>query len=187
MDYYIYRLALGENATGGDWAYPVYSYGEENYFVPKINEYFVKSSVNASIGTAYVMVPLFTTEEVLFNRAEANAYLNKTTDVLADLNLYASKRIANYDASDNKLTLASIKAFNGISDTQSTLVKTILDFKRTEFIQEGMRWFDLMRYKTPVVHYTSTGQVLTLAADDLRRVFQIPASAKTSGLTLNPR
>lgn len=187
MTYSIYRQVLGSNATGGDWAYPVYTQGEQNYFVPKITEYFVKSSVNASIGTAYVMVPLFTTEEVLFNRAEANAYLNKTPEVIADLNLYASKRISFYDAAYNTLTLSSLKAYYGISDTKTTLIQTILDFKRTEYIQEGMRWFDLMRYKTPVVHYTRAGEVLTLSADDLRRVFQIPASAKTSGLTLNPR
>ncbi|SFE97014.1 SusD family protein [Chitinophaga sp. CF118] len=187
MTYAIYRDVLYENATGGSWAYPVYSYGEQNYFVPKITEYFVKSSVNASIGTAYVMVPLFTTEEVLFNRAEANTYLNKTTEVLQDLNLYASKRIANYDATTNLLTLSGIKAYNGIADTKKTLVKTILDFKRAEYIQEGMRWFDMMRYKMPVTHVTSKGETITLGADDPRRVFQIPASTKTSGLELNPR
>lgn len=187
MNYVMYREILGDNVTGGNWAYSVYSYGEQDYFVPKITEYFVKSSVNASIGTAYVMVPLFTTEEVLFNRAEANTYLNKTTDVINDLNLYASKRIADYDPAVNAITLAGIKTFNGISDTKKTLIKTILDFKRAEYVQEGMRWFDLMRYKTPVVHYPASGEVLTLEADDLRRVFQIPASAKTSGLTLNPR
>jgi hypothetical protein len=143
--------------------------------------------VNASIGTAYVMVPLFTTEEVLFNRAEANVYLNNTTAVLADLNLFASKTIANYDPALNEITLASIKAYYGISNTQQALIQTIMDFKRAEYVQEGMRWFDLARYKVPVTHVTSTGNVMTLEANDLRRVFQIPASAKTSGIALNPR
>ena len=36
---------------------------------------FVQNSVNANIGLPYVMVPLFTAEELLFNRAEANAWL----------------------------------------------------------------------------------------------------------------
>jgi hypothetical protein len=187
MTYGIYREALGDNATGGDWAFPVYILGEQNYFVPKLTEYFVKSSVNASIGEPYVMLPLFTTEEVLFNRAEANVYLNKTTEALADLNLYASKRVANYDASINTVTLAGVKSYYGISDTKSVLIQTLLDFKRAEYIQEGMRWFDLMRYKAAITHYTASGETLTLASDDLRRIFQIPASAKTSGLSLNPR
>jgi hypothetical protein len=64
---------------------------------------------------------------------------------------------------------------------------TLLDFKRAEFVQEGMRWFDLLRYNIPVTHTTTDGQVLTLEADDKRRVFQIPESAKLSGVELNPR
>lgn len=187
MNYTLFREILGANVTGGDWAFPVYTQGEKNYFVPKITEYFVKSSVNASIGTAYVMVPLFTTEEVLFNRAEANVYLNNTTAVLADLNLFASKTVANYDPAVNTITLAGIKAFYSISNTQQALIQTIMDFKRAEYVQEGMRWFDLARYKVPVTHVTSTGNVMTLEVNDLRRVFQIPASAKTSGIALNPR
>jgi hypothetical protein len=187
MNYSTFREILGANVTGGDWAYPAYTQGDKNYFVPKITEYFVKSSVNASIGTAYVMVPLFTTEEVLFNRAEANVYLGNTTAVLEDLNLFASKTIAYYDAAVNEISLTDIKNYYGISDTKSALIQTIMDFKRAEYVQEGMRWFDLMRYKVPVTHISSTGTVITLEANDLRRVFQIPASAKTSGIALNPR
>src|SRR6202007_3227825 len=60
---------LEGNVTGGDWAFrnQLYTAGTENYLIPKINEYFVRSSVNATIGIPYVMVPLFTAEEVLFN------------------------------------------------------------------------------------------------------------------------
>jgi hypothetical protein len=187
MNYTKYREILGANATGGDWAYPVYTQGEKNYFVPKLSEYFVKSSVNASIGVPYVMLPLFTTEEVLFNRAEANVYLGNTPAVLTDLNLFASKTIANYDVSFNELTLTGLKDYYGISDTKSVLIQAIMDFKRAQYLQEGMRWFDLARYKIPVTHVTSTGTSMTLEANDLRRVFQIPASAKTSGIALNPR
>jgi len=50
-----------------------------------------------------------------------------------------------------------------------------------------MRWFDLQRYKMPVTHYTVTGQTLVLTADDKRRVLQIPQSATSSGIALNPR
>jgi hypothetical protein len=187
MYYTTFREILGDNVTGGDWAFPVYTQGERNFFVPKITEYFVRSSVNASIGFPYVMVPLFTTEEVLFNRAEANVYLGNTAAVLADLNLFASKTIADYNVAVNTITLTDIKNFYGISDTKSALIQTIMDFKRAAYVQEGMRWFDLMRYKVPVTHITSTGTEMTLEANDLRRVFQIPASAKTSGIALNPR
>jgi hypothetical protein len=61
------------------------------------------------------------------------------------------------------------------------------DFKRAEFVQEGLRWFDIMRYKAPITHSTRDGETMTLGADDPRRVFQLPVTSKTSGLPMNPR
>ena len=72
-------------------------------------------------------------------------------------------------------------------NTQDGLIKAILYYKRAEFIHEGMRWFDILRYKMPVVHTTTDGQTLTLTADDLRKVIQIPQSTSLAGLTANPR
>ena len=187
MDFYIENSILRYNVTGGDYAYPIYYYGTRDYFVPKLSEYFVKASVNATIGDPYVMVPLFTTEEVLFNRAEANLYLGNTNDVLADLNLFASKRIVNYDPSRHTITAASANAYYGSNSTQNSLLQTILDFKRAEFVQEGHRWFDIQRYGASVTHYDIYGNAVTVNAGDNRRVLQIPLSAQTSGLALNPR
>ena len=174
--------------TGGNLAFAIYSISEGTHvLVPKINEYFVKVSVNANIGTPYVMVPLFTTEEVLFNQAEAYAYMGNTTAALADLNLYASTRINNYNPSTNNITAAKINSVFNTSNIQDGLIKAILFYKRAEFIHEGMRWFDILRYKLPVVHTTTDGQTITLAADDLRKVLQIPQSTSLAGLTPNPR
>lgn len=186
MNYSKYQEMLRYNVTEGNWCFPIYTSGSDNYLIPKMNEYFVKLSVNATIGDPYVMIPLFTTEEVLFNRAEANAYLGNTSAVLSDLNLYASKRIVNYDATTYNITLAALKTWYG-GDDRTAMINGIIDFKRVEYIQEGMRWFDLMRYHVPVTHTTMQGEKLTLEAYDLRRVLQIPASAKTSGIALNPR
>ena len=133
------------------------------------------------------MVPLFTTEEVLFNQAEAYAYMGNTTAALADLNLYASTRINNYNPSTNNITAAKINSVFNTSNIQDGLIKAILFYKRAEFIHEGMRWFDILRYKLPVVHTTTDGQTITLAADDLRKVLQIPQSTSLAGLTPNPR
>jgi hypothetical protein len=187
LDYSHETAILESNVTGGKFVYPLYYYGTRDYFVPKLTEYFVKSSVNATIGDPYVMVPLFTTEEVLFNRAEANVYLGNNDAVLADLNLFASKRIKNYSASTHKITTTTIKNYYGITSVANGLLQTIMDFKRAEYVQEGSRWFDLQRYKIPVTHYTVFGETLTLTVDDKRRVLQIPASALTSGIALNPR
>jgi starch-binding outer membrane protein, SusD/RagB family len=180
---------LGDNVTGGSWAFKnqLYTAGTDNYLIPKINEYFVRSSVNATIGIPYVMVPLFTAEEVLFNRAEANDYLGNTTASIADLSAYASTRISNYSPAANTITDAKIKNFYGTNNLQAGIIFTILDFKRAEFVQEGMRWFDILRYGIPVTHYTAGGQLYQLTGNDLRRVLQIPASAKLAGVDQNPR
>jgi hypothetical protein len=180
---------LGDNVTGGEWVflYQLYTAGNNNYLIPKINEYFVRSSVNANIGYPYVMVPILTAEEVLFNRAEANALLNNINAAIADLNTYASTRINNYDASAHTLTAAKLQSFYGTSNTRAATVQAVIDFKRAEYVQEGMRWFDLLRYKLSVTHTTTDGQSLMLSSTSPQRVFQLPQSVSTSGMPLNPR
>ena len=180
---------LNSNVTGGAYAFTrqTYTAGTNNYMLPKINEYFVRASVNATIGYPYVMVPLLTAEEVLFNRIEANIYLNNLNEALQDLNAYASTRIYNYNAGTHTITNSKMQTYYGTSDLRLALLGALLDFKRAEFVQEGMRWFDLVRYNIPVTHTTTDGQTLTLDAGDKRRVFQIPESARLSGVELNPR
>jgi starch-binding outer membrane protein, SusD/RagB family len=180
---------IGPNVTGGSWAFinQVYTAGTDNYLLPKINEYFARNSVNANFGVAYVMVPALTSEEVLFNRAEANDFLGNTNSAIADLNVYASTRINNYNAGAHTITENKIRTFYNTSDLQFGILRTILDFKRAEYVQEGMRWFDLLRYGIPVTHTTTDGQVLVLEPEDPRRIFQIPESATIAGIEQNPR
>jgi starch-binding outer membrane protein, SusD/RagB family len=182
---------IGVANSTADWAYPVYTQGENNLLIPKLSEYFVKESVNAEIGTVYVMVPLFTAEEVLFNRAEANLFLGNSTAALTDLNLFASKRIRNYNATNHTITLPKIRSFYGLSNTTANnntgLLNCIVDFRRVEFVQEGMRWFDILRYGLRVVHDRTGGPVITVPVGDLRRQLQLPQSVKLSGVELNPR
>jgi hypothetical protein len=170
-----------------NWSYPLYYQGDNNYFIPKLYEYFVRESVNADIGTAYVMLPIFTVEEVLFNRAEANAYLGNTAAALADINLFVSKRVENYSPSGHTVTAASIRRYFGTTNTRDGIINTILAFKRVEFVQEGMRWFDMQRYAIPVTHVTILGQTITVPATDPKRLLQIPQSATLAGIEQNPR
>lgn len=197
-NYYLVRYALndslsdaiiGRNVTGGVWSFEfqLYTVGTNNYLLPKVNEYFVRTSVNAEIGYPYVMVPLFTTEEVLFNRAEAHVQLNNVTAAIDDLNAYASTRIYNYAPATHTITASRIQNFYNTDNAQAGTLAAVLDFKRTEFVQEGMRWFDILRHKLPVKHSTVNGETHVLEAGDDRRVFQIPESAKLSGLDQNPR
>src|SRR5689334_11188416 len=118
--------------VGGQWAFATGFYVENHIIVPKVNEYFVRVSVNADIGNGYVMVPLFTVEEVLFNVAEAYAYLGQSNDAIALLNTYLSTRIVSY--SSYNLTAAKINSYYGTSDIQQGLIKTILDYRHSEFV-----------------------------------------------------
>jgi len=67
-------------------------------------------------------------------------------------------------------------------------VACALDFRRIEFLHEGLRWFDILRHRIPVTHTTRAGETLTLGADDPRRMLQIPREAVAmGGLEPNPR
>jgi hypothetical protein len=178
----------GPNPTGGSLAigYKVYGADPTVYNVPKFYEHFVYASATANFGDPYNTIPLFTAEEVIFNRAEANVMLGNTNAALNDLNAWVSRNILNYDPGIHNLTAAKVQSFYGGS-LQSAMLQTVLHFKRAFYIHEGMRWFDILRLKIPVVHKTIDGQTLTLTADDNRRVLQLPSEATLSGVPLNPR
>ncbi|PWV55846.1 RagB/SusD family nutrient uptake outer membrane protein [Chitinophaga sp. S165] len=176
------------NVTGGVWVQPLYYAGTntDNQLVLKFREHFVRSSANANIGVPHTIFPLFTAEEALFNRAEANIYLGNLTAAKQDLNDYASMRIEDYTA-DFRLTDTKLRNYYGTTDIKAALIFTVLDFKQAEFIQEGMRWFDILRYHIPIVHTNVAGETETLAPNDPRRLFQLPQEVKLAGLEQNPR
>ena len=181
---YLFRDA---NVTGANWVYPLYTQGDNNWLILKFREHFVRSDINADIGFPYTIFPLFTAEEVLFNRAEAYIALGYYDFAKADLNTYASKRIEGYNPDNHAITDEKVRNFYNTNDLQDGLMFTLLDFKSAEFVQEGMRWFDILRHNIPVVHTTVDGQVMELPPDDPRRVMQIPQEAVLAGIELNPR
>jgi hypothetical protein len=189
----LYQTHFKSNVTGGQWAWQIYGQ-DKTLNIPKFREHFVKISTNADIGDGYNMVPLFSAEEVLFNRAEAYTYLGNTTAAIKDLNDYASTRVIIsdnnpvYSPTLHEVTASKIRTFYSTNSLQNGLVKTILDFKRVEFMFEGMRWFDILRYNMTVVHtIASNGLPIVLSGGDLRRVLQLPKEAIRDGLEANPR
>jgi starch-binding outer membrane protein, SusD/RagB family len=181
------RLFRSANVTGARWIFPLYTQGEENWLILKFREHFVREDINADIGYPYTIFPLLTAEEVLFNRAEAYLETNNLTAARADLNLFASMRIENYNASTHAITDAKLRNYYNTTDIKQALLAALLDFKAAEFVQEGMRWFDILRHNITVIHPTAEGQTLTLAPNDPRRVLQIPQEVELSGIERNPR
>lgn len=196
-----------KNATGATWGFRSYSSSSTHYYLPKFKELFVRTSINASSGTIYTIFPTFRNEEVLLNRAEAYAMLDNFDGALADLNVYCRHRNKSYVEKTHALTLDKLVKFyvNTVKDPENFFVKYnaynsstwsdekkslflfILDCRRNEFMWEGLRYWDLVRYKIPVTHKSFAGDENTLFPGDDRWVLQIPETAKLSGLELNPR
>jgi tetratricopeptide (TPR) repeat protein len=181
---YLFR---SNNVTGARWVYPLYTQGTDNWLILKFREHFVRIGTNANIGYPYTIFPLFTAEEVLFNRAEAYLELGYIDEARADLNTFAKYRIEGYSSTSHNITNSKLRSFYGTSNMKEGLMRALLDFKAAEFVHEGMRWFDILRHNITVEHPTVDGQVLTLPPGDLRRVLQIPQEATLAGIERNPR
>lgn len=183
------KMFSSPNVTGKRLANFVLNYGLPHYTTYKWSEYFFYST--ASTGFPYIPVILLSVDETLMNRAEAYAELGQFNKALADINTFYSVRIEHYNPQTDAVTLDKIKAFYSISDPKEGIIRTILDAKKAAFMQEGIRWLDLVRRHLTVKHniYSPTGaeSFVELKPDDPRRVFQIPQEAKAAGLDMNPR
>lgn len=194
------------NPTGAKWAYKAY-YSSIHWYVPKFRAIFSKSSINANSGSYYIVYPYLRNEEALLNRAEAFVHLDQPDKAIADLNIFARQRIKSYDEQANCLTLEKIHAFYkkqaadpenfmnkygaygtaSWSEERKSLLLYVLDCRRNEFMWEGLRYWDMWRYKIPIVHTTAENVTNTLWPGDDRWVLQIPEEASLSGVSQNPR
>ncbi len=189
---------LDTGLTNGITSYKRYSIASgAHQLLPKIDEYFVRTTVDANFGQPYVMVPLFAAEEILFSHAEALYYTGNTTGAIDLLNIFASKRITNYSPVTNIITEAKINARlpqvtgDQTSKKLPSVIQAILYYKRMDYVHEGMRWFDVLRYYLPVVHNITENDIvignITIGPLDPRRVLQLPQSSLQAGLEQNLR
>jgi hypothetical protein len=126
----------------------------------------------------------FTVEEVLLNRAEA-LMQQATPDrgqAIESVEKIRRLRISPYAAQKT----------DKWSDSQ--LLDWIYAERRKELLGQGMRWFDIKRWRLPVAHRlmrASTRPDAVLTADDRRKALQIPISARIGNPVLenqlNPR
>lgn len=177
------------NVTGKIVQNKVLNYGIPNYTTYKWREYFFYTT--ASTGFPYLPVILLTVDETLMNRAEAYAQTGQYDLALKDINDFYSVRVQSYNPSTDAVTLNKIRAFYSIDDPRAGIIQTILDAKKAEFLQEGIRWLDLVRLQLPVKKnlFSPTGQESTIVLDknDPRRLFQLPVQVTLAGIDKNPR
>lgn len=180
------------------WGYNIYGGTDFVLNIPKYTEYFRITNVSAGTGTANASVVHFTTDEVLLNRAEAYAMLDKFNEASADLTAYMSQKITGFTPATDVVTLDLMKTtyprveneytpMYALSDDQAAFVKGIAEFRRREFYHEGLRWLDVKRFNLVVTHNLDEGGSITLEKDDRRRAIQIPETAKAFGVESNTR
>lgn len=160
-----------------------------------------------------IVIPVFTTEDLLMTRAEAYAIsgdLQKAIDDMAFLmatlvnspsSRFTLSEIVNYYKSVRyyePLNATAKKRINPVafsvtegSDLENVL-QYILHVRRIVNIQDGTRWIDIKRYGIEIYRRTIslTGNISTtdfLSKDDKRRVTQIPAEVLSAGFEPNPR
>lgn len=189
----IYNQSNGNTAAGKNFNWRAWTTGgTDNLILYKYFEYFHYTNVTAGIGYPYIMMPLFTADEALMNRAEAYAQLGQLDNAIKDCNLFATTRILDYNPTTHAVTVAKSKTFFNVTDDKEAIIKTVLDFKKRAFLTEGLRWFDILRHKITVKHnfLDADGEetFIELGPEDNRRMFQIPEQAtKLSDVEPNPR
>jgi hypothetical protein len=177
MDEMLYRF----NPAQGFYAYSSYYTNSGIYFIYKFRQHFVRIGTNATTGYAYAILPLFTVEEVLLNRAEAYAMKVEFRKALNEMNAFISTRVLNYNPEQHNVTYNRLYNLYDETDNKKAIVRGILELRRIEFLHEGLRWFDILRHKIPVVHTTREGETFELGPDDPRRILQLPAEAISAG------
>lgn len=178
-----------------------------SYKVPYLIQY---TDIVAQVGYRRTVGVMFSTDETLLTRAEANIMLKKYDQAVTDLNMWSK----NYLKSGQDITQSQIETFFDSvaystdnaptlkktlqpkftveSGTQEKLIHCVLHYRRLLTLHEGYRWFDIRRYGIEVPRYvfSQSGQRTVadkLTVNDLRRTFQLPQDVTKAGLTPNPR
>lgn len=142
----------------------------------------------ATTGYPYYIHNELRTEEVILNRCEAYVLTNVdgTTDnldkAMADYNVMAANWYADFVPLTPQIIINAYEAYNA-----ENMMKFIISERRKELFREGIRWFDIKRFKISITHSSVTGETSVLETNDLRKAVQIPAGAIAKGIQENPR
>lgn len=138
---------------------------------------------------------LFTTEEVLLNRAEAYAMKKQYFNASVDISIFmqtagrwklTQRQLMNiFPEGQNRYT-----PFTPLSTYQGSMIQVVSELRRRAFIHEGLRWFDIRRFHLSVSR-NKPGESFSpdkvLRKYDERKLIQIPPQAIKAGIGPNPR
>lgn len=171
----------------------------------------------AETGFSHSVLPVYTTENSLLVRAEANV-MKANPDyaaAMADINLWVRKHVvAAYQAPKTEQQVADyyggLAYYTSTAPTtrkklnpevpfadakQEAFIHALLHLRRIEFFGEGQRWFDVKRYGIEITRrqfrYVNGQPSVTeedkLAPRDPRRAIQLPVGVIAAGMEANPR
>lgn len=163
-------------------------------YLAKFDELSNVESSGSKPRGLYVTNVLFTVDEVLLNRMEAYAMIKEYNHAIDDylqymhgkFGFFPSVERAVYTSTDSN-NYNIYTPFYALTLKQLAMVKLFLDFRRKEFYQEGLRWFDIRRFHLEVKRSSNSSYYFPLEKDDPRKVLQISVEAIQRGLAPNPR
>lgn len=206
-------MSNGPWGTSNDvFNYDVWNNDElSKYIFRKIPFTMEYTDIQAGTGYPHSVFAVFTTDQLLLERAEAYALKGEYDKAVADIN----SELQAFSKSGITLTLAQIRNYyNNISyytpkdptpkkafhtsfaidkETQEPLLQCILHLKRIITLYDGIRMQDIKRYgmtiyRRTLTNVTNVKEVTdTLTADDPRQAIQLPQEQISAGLTPNPR
>lgn len=185
-----------------------------NLFHRKVPYEFEYTDLQAGIGFAHAEYAVFTTEQLLLERAEAYALSGELQKAVDDYNTimkiyqkypktFTLKQIVNFyngvnyytpkKATVKKHFVKPVYTIDAEGSDQEALLQAILHLRRIMELGEGYRMQDVKRYGI-VIYRRQTNTSFTISAvtdsltvDDPRRAIQLPQDVITSGLEPNDR
>lgn len=185
-----------------------------NLFHRKIPYEFEYTDLQAGIGYAHAEYAVFTTEQLILERAEAYALKGELQKAVDDYNtimavyqnyprVYTLEQIVNfYNGVDyytpkkptvKKHLAKPVYTIGAEGSDQEALLQAILHLRRIMEVGEGYRMQDVKRYGIVIYRrqtntsYTISAVTDSLTVDDPRRAIQLPQDVITSGLEPNDR
>ena len=183
-------------------------------FHRKVPYEFEYTDLQAGIGYAHAEYAVFTTEQLLLERAEAYALSGELQKAVDDYNTimkiyqkypktFTLKQIVNFyngvnyytpkKATVKKHFVKPVYTIDAEGSDQEALLQAILHLRRIMELGEGYRMQDVKRYGI-VIYRRQTNTSFTISAvtdsltvDDPRRAIQLPQDVITSGLEPNDR
>lgn len=150
--------------------------------LPKFYDGFKVTNPSSGIGYPYTVTAEFRGEELVLSRAEARFQQGNITGAESDVKSLITKRYSADYQFDYWLDYYTNTKSLSHNDA---IWAMIMQQRRVEFIDEGLRLFDVKRLKLPINHATVFGdlssQTISLSANDSRKVVQVPSFAIVFG------